>query len=66
MKEFREHFATASQEPARGGFGEGSGWIWGAFWEGFGRIWEPRGPKKTSVPVGRIEGRGPQNPFKIR
>ena len=43
MKEFREHFATASQEPSRGGFGEDSGWIWGGFWDGFGRIWEARG-----------------------
>ena len=38
MKEFREHFAIASQEPSRGAFGEGSGWIWGGFWQGFGRI----------------------------
>ena len=45
MKEFREHFATASQEPSRGGFGEDSGWIWGGFWDGFGWIWEaPGGP----------------------
>ena len=37
MIEFRGHFATPSQEPSRGGFGEGSGWILGAFWEGSGR-----------------------------
>ena len=43
MKEFREHFAIASQEPSRGGFGEGSGWIWGGFWEGFGGILRPLG-----------------------
>ena len=35
MIEFRGHFATPSQEPSRGGFGEGSGWIWGGFWESF-------------------------------
>ena len=35
MEEFREHFATASQEPSRGGFGDGSEWIW----EGFRRVW---------------------------
>ena len=39
MNEFRGHFATPSQEPSRGGFGDGSGWIW----EGFGRIWRPGG-----------------------
>ena len=38
MEEFRGHFVTPSQEPSRDGFGEGSGWIWGAFWEGFGGI----------------------------
>ena len=43
MIEFRGHFATPSQEPSRGGFGEGSGWIWGGFWEGFGGIWKPWG-----------------------
>ena len=37
-KEFRENFATPSQDPSRGGFWEGSGWIWGGFWEGFGRL----------------------------
>ena len=39
-KEFRENFATPSQDPSRGGFWEGSGWIWGGFWKGFGRIWD--------------------------
>ena len=43
MKEFRGHFATPSQEPSRGGFGEGFGWILGGFWEGFGWIWEDFG-----------------------
>jgi len=38
MAEFRGHFAIPSQEPSRGGFGEGSGWIWEGFWEGLGRI----------------------------
>ena len=38
MIEFRRHFATPSQEPSKGGFGEGSGWIWAGFLEGFGRI----------------------------
>ena len=38
MVEFRGHFAIASQEPSRGGFGEGFGWIWEGFWEGFGGI----------------------------
>ena len=38
MEEFRGHFVTPSQEPSRDGFGKGSGWIWGAFWEGFGGI----------------------------
>ena len=37
MEEFRGHFATPSQEPSRGGFGNDSGWIWGRFWEGFGK-----------------------------
>ena len=43
INEFRGHFATPSQEPSKGGFWEGSGWIWGAFSAGFGRIWEPWG-----------------------
>ena len=43
MEEFRGHFATPSQEPSRGGFGEASGWIWGGFWEGFGWIWDDFG-----------------------
>ena len=30
-----------SQDSSKGGFGKGSGWIRGAFWEGFGGIWEP-------------------------
>ena len=34
---------TPSQDPSKGGFGEGSGSILGAFWEDFGGIWEPRG-----------------------
>ena len=34
---------TPSQDPSKGGFWEGSGWIWRAFWEGFGGICEPRG-----------------------
>ena len=34
---------TPSQDPSKAGFGEGSGWIWGSFWEGFGRVWEPWG-----------------------
>ena len=29
-------FGTPSQEASRGGFGEGSGWMWGGFWEGQG------------------------------
>ena len=40
MEEFRGHFAIPSQEPSRGGFGEGFGWILGGFCEGFGWIWE--------------------------
>ena len=39
-KEFRGHFATPAQEPSRGGFGEGSGSIFGGFWDGFGGIQE--------------------------
>ena len=31
MKEFRGHFATSAQEPSRGGFGEGFGWIFEGF-----------------------------------
>ena len=38
MKEFRLHFATPAQEPSRGGFGEGFGWIFRGFWDGFGGI----------------------------
>ena len=29
---------TPSQDPSKGWFWEGSGWIWGVFWEGFGWI----------------------------
>ena len=36
------------QELSRGGFGDGSGWIWGRFWEGFGRIWRPGGAQKET------------------
>ena len=39
----RGKFVTSSWESSRGGFGEGSGWIWGGFWEGFGGLWEARG-----------------------
>ena len=63
-EEFREHFATASQEPSRGGFGEDSGWIWGGFWDGFGRIWEPRGAQmdmKTDTCRGKSRS-CPQDP----
>ena len=38
--EFRRHFATPAQEPSRGGFGKGSGSIFGGFWDGFGGIQE--------------------------
>ena len=36
-------FRDLLPESPPGGFGEGSGWIWGGFWEGFGGIWEPWG-----------------------
>ena len=35
-------FRDPLPESPPGGFGEGSGWIWGGFWEGFGGIWEAR------------------------
>ena len=42
----RGKFVTSSWRSSMGGFGEGSGWIWGGFWEGFGvpgclqgRVW---------------------------
>ena len=40
MIEFRGHFATSAQDPSRGGFGEGFGWIFRGFWDGFGGIQE--------------------------
>ena len=43
MEQFHGHFATPSQEPSRGGFGDGSGWIWERFLEGFGGIWDDFG-----------------------
>ena len=43
MVEFRGHFTHPRQDPSKGRFGEGSGWIWGALWDGFGMVWEPRG-----------------------
>ena len=36
-------FRDPLPESPPGGFGEGSGWIWGGFWEGFGGIWEAGG-----------------------
>ena len=37
------NFVDISQLPPRSPPGEGSGWIWGGFWEGFGGIWKPWG-----------------------
>ena len=68
MEEFRGLFGIPPQEPSRGGFGEASGWIWGGFGEGFGRIWRPRGAQMETKmeefrglfgkpPPGALQGR---------